>query len=118
MFGELLHETWQVKRNLSANVSNEQIDAIYHDARKAGALGGKLLGAGGGGFIMLFVPPDRHQDVKRALARLLHVPCKFEFLGSQIIFYDRDVDYSDEERVRQEQRLAPAREWSDTVHPA
>jgi len=86
LFGKLLHESWRVKRDLSAAVSSTRVDAIYHDARTAGALGGKLLGAGGGGFILLFVPPERQADVMRKLDGLLHVPCTIEPAGSRIIF--------------------------------
>jgi len=100
LFGELLHEAWLVKRSLSDKVANERVDAIYRDALAAGAIGGKLLGAGGGGFMMLFVPPDRQEDVKRKLDRLIHVPFKFECAGSQIVFFERETDYSNEELAR------------------
>jgi D-glycero-alpha-D-manno-heptose-7-phosphate kinase len=109
-FGELLHEAWQAKRSLSEVVSNSQVDAMYDDARAAGALGGKLLGAGGGGFLMLFVPPDRQENVRQKLQGLIHVPCNFEFSGSQIIFFDPEKDYADEERRRQELPIEPFRE--------
>jgi D-glycero-alpha-D-manno-heptose-7-phosphate kinase len=109
-FGELLHESWQVKRNLSQSVSNAHIDDIYGDAVAAGAIGGKLLGAGGGGFIMLFVPPDRQEAVKVKLKGLLHVPCNFESQGSQIIFLDPEKDYSKEEKARASRPIDPFRE--------
>lgn len=109
-FGELLHEAWTAKRNLSSSVSNERVDDIYKRALAAGATGGKLLGAGGGGFLMLFVPPDRHEDVRHALDGLLHVPCKFEFSGSQIVFYDLETDYSSEELARERMHLEPFQE--------
>jgi len=99
-FGELLHEAWQAKRSLSPIVSNSHVDDIYERARSAGAVGGKLIGAGGGGFLLLFVPPSRQQAVKEALNRLIYVPFKFEFSGSQIIFFDREEDYSAEETAR------------------
>jgi D-glycero-alpha-D-manno-heptose-7-phosphate kinase len=86
-FGKLLHESWQLKRTLSDKVSTTQIDEIYSKAKKAGAIGGKLLGAGGGGFIILFVAPERQPAVREALSKLLLVPFKFEDLGTQIIFY-------------------------------
>ncbi|MBI2321132.1 MAG: kinase [Chloroflexi bacterium] len=92
-FGRLMHESWLVKRGLSDQVSTPEIEEMYQAARAAGALGGKLLGAGGGGFMLLFVRPSRQRAVRRALARLLHVPFTFEFLGSQIIFYDREQEY-------------------------
>ncbi len=113
LFGELLHEAWTVKRSLSPSVSNQRVDEIYRRALAAGAKGGKLLGAGGGGFMMLFVPPDRHQEVRQALDGLLHVPCKFEFSGSQIVFYDPETDYSSEELARAKMRVEPFRELSD-----
>jgi D-glycero-alpha-D-manno-heptose-7-phosphate kinase len=109
-FGELLHEAWQLKRSLSDSVSNQRVDEIYEGARAAGALGGKLLGAGGGGFIMLFVPPERHHAVLERLQGLIHVPCRFEFSGSQIIFFDPENDYSNEEKSRRGQTIQPFRE--------
>jgi D-glycero-alpha-D-manno-heptose-7-phosphate kinase len=99
-FGELLHEAWAVKRSLSTHVSNDAVDEIYEDARLAGALGGKLLGAGGGGFLLLFVPPERQVHVKERLNQLIHVPFRFEFTGSQIIFLDREEDYAQQEQDR------------------
>lgn len=99
-FGELLHEAWQAKRTLSAKVSNPEIDDMYAQARAAGALGGKLTGAGGGGFFLLFVPPPDQPRVREVLRRLLLVPFKFEFAGSQIIFCDREEPYTEEDRIR------------------
>jgi len=108
--GELMHEAWQIKRGLSDKVSNAGIDALYQRARDAGAVGGKLTGAGGGGFMLLFVPPDRHVVVREALGHLIHVPFRFEFSGSQIIVFEPEQDYSAEERRRAEQTLAPFEE--------
>ena len=85
-FGRLLHESWQLKRSLSSRISTPDIDAMYSAARKAGALGGKITGAGGGGFLLLFVEPDRQAAVKKALQHLLHVPFELDHAGSQIIF--------------------------------
>ncbi len=85
-FGEMLHESWLLKRSLSENVSNNSIDLAYNRARSAGAIGGKLLGAGGGGFMLLFVEPQKQRLVKKALQHLLNVPFKFESSGSQIIY--------------------------------
>lgn len=85
-FGRLLHESWMLKRSLSTRVSTPAIDAMYEAARKAGATGGKLAGAGGGGFLLLFVGADRREAVRRALASLLHVPFDLDHVGSQIIF--------------------------------
>lgn len=86
-FGRLLHESWQLKRSLSQRISSVEIDRIYERARQAGALGGKLCGAGGGGFLLLFVEPDQQPAVKTALRDYLHVPFGLEWLGSQIIFF-------------------------------
>lgn len=85
-FGRLLHETWQIKRTLSSQITNGSIDEIYETGKRAGALGGKLLGAGGGGFIMFFVRPEDQPRVREKLKKLLYVPIKFENEGSQIIF--------------------------------
>ena len=86
-FGRLLDETWQTKRTLSSEVSNEWIDGIYDRARRAGALGGKLLGAGGGGFLLLYAEPDGMASVRRALDDLHEVRFRFEGSGSRVIFY-------------------------------
>jgi D-glycero-alpha-D-manno-heptose-7-phosphate kinase len=99
-FGELLNEAWEIKRSLSSTVSNAHVDAMYEAARNAGALGGKLTGAGGGGFLLLFVPPDRQGAVRERLSKLIHVPFGFEFFGSQIIFADHERDYAREEAER------------------
>jgi D-glycero-alpha-D-manno-heptose-7-phosphate kinase len=86
-FGELLHEGWICKRSLSERVTSEEVDRIYDRARRAGAIGGKLLGAGGGGFILFYVEPDRQAEVRRALGDLIQVPVRFENEGSRIIWY-------------------------------
>ncbi len=88
-FGALLDETWQLKRRLAANISNAALDDIYAAGRSAGALGGKLLGAGGGGFMLLFVPPECQARVRQTLDRLLLVPFKFSIRGSELIHYER-----------------------------
>jgi D-glycero-alpha-D-manno-heptose-7-phosphate kinase len=87
-FGALLDESWRLKRELADEVSNSRIDRMYDTALAAGALGGKLLGAGGGGFLLLFVEPERQPSVEAALDGLLRVPFHFERQGTQIIFYD------------------------------
>jgi D-glycero-alpha-D-manno-heptose-7-phosphate kinase len=87
-FGRLLHETWQIKRSLSSKIAPQFVDDMYEKARAAGAIGGKLLGAGGGGFMLFFVPPEHQPAVKQALNDLLWVPFSFENAGSSIIFYD------------------------------
>jgi len=86
-FGRLMHENWMIKRSLTNKITTPLIDRIYETAIKAGALGGKLLGAGGGGFILFFVEPESQPKVKEKLKKLLYVPFKFENLGSQIIYY-------------------------------
>jgi D-glycero-alpha-D-manno-heptose-7-phosphate kinase len=111
-FGELLHEAWQAKRSLSPSVSNSHVDELYDLALSSGAIGGKLAGAGGGGFLLLFVPPARHQLLKEKLSQLIHVPFKFEFSGSQIIFFDQEEDYSVEEKARADRPIQPFRELS------
>lgn len=109
-FGELMHEAWQVKRSLSDKVSNSEVDHIYQRAIDAGAIGGKLTGAGGGGFMLLFMPPDRHSAVREALSHLIYVPFKFEFSGSQIIFFDPEEDYQTLDQVRTGQTIQSFRE--------
>jgi D-glycero-alpha-D-manno-heptose-7-phosphate kinase len=99
-FGTLLHESWLAKRSLSKEVSTSEIDEIYQSALGAGALGGKVLGAGGGGFLLLFASPDRQEILKQKLDRLIRVPFRFESGGSQIIFYDPETEYVAEERAR------------------
>ena len=86
-FGKLMYESWKIKRELSAKISTSHIDALYDSAMRAGAIGGKLLGAGGGGFVLFFVPPARQKKFKEKFKKLLLVPFSFENLGSQIIFY-------------------------------
>jgi D-glycero-alpha-D-manno-heptose-7-phosphate kinase len=92
-FGKMLHESWQLKRSLTDKISTPYIDSIYDTALSAGATGGKILGAGGGGFILLFVRPELQNKVRERLRGLLHVPLQFESLGSQIIFYEPDLLY-------------------------
>lgn len=87
-FGFLLNESWQTKRQLNPRISPAFVDEIYAAGMKAGALGGKLLGAGGGGFMLFFVPPEHKASVLSAMKTLLLIPLQFENTGSQIIFYD------------------------------
>ncbi len=86
-FGKLLDTSWQLKRSLSEKISTPHIDEIYNAAKDAGALGGKLLGAGGGGFVLIFADPELQPKIRHRLKNLLEIPFKFETLGSQIIFY-------------------------------
>ncbi|MGD0335704.1 MAG: kinase [Candidatus Omnitrophota bacterium] len=92
-FGKLLHESWQIKRSLTHMISTDEIDTIYETARRAGALGGKLLGAGGGGFILLFAEPAIQYKIKEKLKNILYVPFAFEKLGSQVIMYSTQDFY-------------------------
>lgn len=87
-FGKLLHEAWTIKKDLSNKITNSDIDNLYDTALRNGAIGGKLLGAGGGGFMLLFVPPERRQRVRRSLKNTLEVKFSFENDGSQIIYYN------------------------------
>lgn len=113
-FGKLLHEAWQAKRSLSVHISNSQVDEIYKQAISAGAIGGKLIGAGGGGFMLLFVPPSKQNRVREQLNKLIYVPFKFEPSGSQIIFFDPEADYLAEEEARAKQSIAAFRELTRT----
>lgn len=92
-FGRLLHESWMIKRSLTPRITTSTIDEIYEGALKAGALGGKLLGAGGGGFMLLFVQPEIQQKIKEKLNKLLYVPFDFHDLGSQIVYYAPEQNY-------------------------
>ena len=86
-FGKLLNETWQLKRKLSSKITTREIDDVYETAVKNGAVGGKLCGAGGGGFIVFYVETENQERLKKALGNYLHVPFEFDFSGSEIIVY-------------------------------
>jgi D-glycero-alpha-D-manno-heptose-7-phosphate kinase len=115
-FGKLLHESWKLKRGLSAKISTSTVDQVYEAGLSAGAVGGKLIGAGGGGFVLFFVPPERQSRVMERLRDLVHVPIRFDFSGSRIIFFDPEEDFTEhaqrwEQRARQttqQVRRAPA----------
>jgi D-glycero-alpha-D-manno-heptose-7-phosphate kinase len=109
-FGKLLHEAWQAKRSLSPAVSNPYVDDMYKQAMAAGALGGKLTGAGGGGFMLLFAPPEKHRAIKDKLDQFIHVPFSLEYSGSQIIFFDPEEDHSAAEQARSAQVIRRFRE--------
>ena len=113
LFGELLGEAWQAKKKFSPMVSNPQVDEIYREALAAGAVGGKLMGAGGGGFILLFAPPGKHAEIKKRLEKLIWVPFRFEYSGSQIIFFDPENDYSAEDMARARKPVAVFSELGD-----
>jgi D-glycero-alpha-D-manno-heptose-7-phosphate kinase len=109
-FGHLLHETWQIKRTLSEKVTNAEVDELYGRARSTGALGGKLTGAGGGGFLLLFVPPSKQKKVRECLDHLIYVPIKIDFSGSQIIFFDPQEDYTKLEEEHNQKDIKKFRE--------
>ena len=92
-FGQLLHEGWQLKRSLTQSITNSALDEIYEAGRSAGALGGKLLGAGGGGFMLFFVPPERRQELRMRLKNLLCVPIGFSNRGSHVVVYEPEQVY-------------------------
>jgi D-glycero-alpha-D-manno-heptose-7-phosphate kinase len=92
-FGRLLHESWQIKRTLTQKITNPAIDEIYEAGLSAGALGGKLLGAGGGGFMLFYVPPERQEALRARLKKLLCVPFAFSTKGSQVVVYEPEASY-------------------------
>jgi D-glycero-alpha-D-manno-heptose-7-phosphate kinase len=94
-FGRLLHESWKIKRSLTQKISNPNIDEIYEAGLSAGALGGKLLGAGGGGFMLFFVPPERREALRIRLKKLLCVPFGFSNRGSHIVVYEPEQVYDE-----------------------
>lgn len=97
-FGRLLDYTWQLKRQAGKAVSTDEIDTLYAKGLTAGALGGKLLGAGGGGFLIFYVPRDRQEDVKKAMSELLHIPFTFEEGGTRVIYYTPEAYIPRDER--------------------
>lgn len=93
--GELMDESWRLKRSLAGTVSNSQIDEVYEAGLAAGASGGKLLGAGGGGFLVFVVPPEYRKNVRNALSGLVEVPVRFDQEGSKIAMFERDLGIDD-----------------------
>jgi D-glycero-alpha-D-manno-heptose-7-phosphate kinase len=91
-FGEILHESWVVKKTMANGVSTGQIDDWYERARSHGAIGGKITGAGGGGFLLFYAPVDKHEGIMHALPELRRVPFGFEPHGSSIIFIEESED--------------------------
>jgi D-glycero-alpha-D-manno-heptose-7-phosphate kinase len=85
-FARLLHEGWELKRSLGFGISSSAIDNWYEAARKAGAQGGKLLGAGGGGFVLLMAPPERHEAIREAVGRPREIAFEIDRRGSRVIF--------------------------------
>jgi D-glycero-alpha-D-manno-heptose-7-phosphate kinase len=102
-FGRLLHDGWQIKRTLTQKISNASIDEIYEAGLSAGALGGKLLGAGGGGFMLFFVLPENRERLRARLKNLLCVPFSFSSKGSDVVVYEPEERY--------DQSLAAEREF-------
>ena len=90
-FGEMLHESWLLKKSLASTISNPNIDEWYERARKHGAIGGKILGAGGGGFLLLYAHPERHPAIISRLSSLSPTPFRFEPQGSKIIYVEESV---------------------------
>ena len=99
-FGRLLHEGWRAKRSLSQQVSTTVVDEIYEEALRAGVIGGKLIGAGGGGFMLLFARPSDQERIRERLRKLVHVPFRFEHGGSRVVYFDPGEDYSAQARLR------------------
>lgn len=99
-FGRLLHHTWELKRKTGSAVSTDDIDKLYSQGKKAGAVGGKLLGAGGGGFLLFYVRPEHQQAVRKAMGGLLQIPFQFENSGTQV------VHYTPEEYTPKEQEMS------------
>ena len=90
-FGRLLDKSWRLKKQTGNKVSNDGIDVLYERAIAAGALGGKLLGAGGGGFLLFYVPQDRKESVLTAMSDLMYVPFEFENGGTRVIHYTPEI---------------------------
>ena len=86
-FGRLLDHTWRLKKQTGSAVSTDNIDKLYEKGIKAGALGGKLLGAGGGGFLIFYVQPEYQKNVKEVMKDLMYIPFKFEDGGTRVIHY-------------------------------
>ena len=112
-FGKLLHEGWRAKQSLSPKVSNPYVGDLYSEAISAGAIGGKLIGAGGGGFMLLFVKPENRHRILERLNKLIHVPFKFENSGSQTIFFDPEEDFSTAEEARTRQPISNFEELAE-----
>ena len=110
-FGRLLHEGWKLKRSLTQKISTASIDEIYEAGRGAGALGGKLLGAGGGGFMLFYVPPERRAALRERLKKLLCIPVGFSGRGSHVVVYEPEEVYdrslTNERQVVYSQAVSP-----------
>lgn len=93
--GEIMHRGWELKRSLAKGISDAETDALYATARANGATGGKLLGAGGGGFFLVLAPAERHASIRRSMEGLREVPVKFSLRGTQIMYLDPRIVYVD-----------------------
>ena len=113
-FGRLLHESWQIKRSLTHKISNSNIDEVYQTGLSAGALGGKLLGAGGGGFMLFYVPPERKTELRHRLKNLLCVPFNFSSRGSHVVVYEPEAEY--DKSLADERHAVYAQHASPTAH--
>lgn len=89
-FGKLLNEQWQIKRGLSDVITTPEIDSIYQAGIEAGAIGGKLLGAGSGGFMLFFAKPENHEKIKNKLGKKRFVPFRFDFTGSKVVYFSQE----------------------------
>ncbi len=98
-FGRLLHQAWVAKRSLTASVSNQNIDDAYEVALSSGALGGKLLGAGGGGFLLFYVPKEKRDSLRNALRNMVEVPFNFSRSGAQVVVYDPELSRNYETKL-------------------
>ena len=103
-FGELLNVTWKLTRTLSGKIATDFVDNAYARAMEAGAGGGKLLGAGGGGFMLFYVEPDKRESVKAALSELLHVPFRFEEEGTTIIYKGEKEEKEEKEKEKEKKK--------------
>jgi len=106
-FGKLLNDSWQLKRSLTKSITNPRLDEIYEAGRSAGAVGGKLLGAGGGGFMLFFVPPERRQELRNRLKNLLCVPFGFSSRGSHVVVYEPEAIYDKSLSAERNEVYAP-----------
>lgn len=90
-FGRLLDKTWKLKKGTGTSITTNSIDGLYEKGIEAGALGGKLLGAGGGGFLVFYVQPEKQKAVREAMKDLMYIPFKFEDGGTKVIYYSPEI---------------------------
>lgn len=100
-FGKLLDLTWKLKRQTGAQISTNPIDELYDKGIKAGALGGKLLGAGGGGFLLFYVKKEHQEDLRKALHMLMEVPFKFENEGTSVVYYSPETYDKNDTKIKE-----------------